>query len=107
MKFIIEYGCDGIGSEWLAVEAESLEEAEHYAYLSAFDYRDSYEGLHGVQSFAEFCEENELNEDSDESWEEYNTMIEEEIFYHAYEFNEEDELHLEVLEESEGKFFVV
>ena len=42
-----------------------------------------------------------------ESWEEYNTMIEEEIFYHAYEFNEEDELHLEVLEENEGKFFVV
>lgn len=34
-------------------------------------------------------------------------MIEEEIFYHVYDFDEEDELHLEVLEESEGKFFVV
>ena len=42
MKFIIEYGCDGIGSEWLAIEAESLEKAEHYAYLSAFDYNVVY-----------------------------------------------------------------
>ena len=48
-----------------------------------------------------------LNEDYDESWEAYNIMIEEEIFYHVYDFDEKDELHLEVLKESEGKFFVV
>lgn len=107
MKYIIEYGCDGIGSESLAIEAESLEAATHYAYLSAFDYREGYEGLHGIQSFAEFCEACEFDEDRDESWEEYSAMIEEEIIYSAELFNEENDIHLDILAESGGVFFQV
>lgn len=107
MKFIIEYGCDGVGGEWLAVETENINDASHYAYLSAFDYREGYEGLHGIQSFAEFCEENDLDEEREASWEEYSAMVEDEIYYHVYDFNEEDELHLDVLRESGGKFYEV
>ena len=107
MKFIITYGCDGLGTEQLAVEAENEEIALDYAYHSALEYREGYVGLHGCVDYPEFCEEEGYDIDSDESWEEYNTMIEEEIFYHAYDFDKKDELHLEVLKESKGKFFVV
>ena len=47
MKFIITYGCDGLGTEQLAVEAENEEIALDYAYHSALEYREGYVGLHG------------------------------------------------------------
>ena len=108
MYFIVEYGCD-IGTEYLAVEADSLEDAVQYAYQSAYSYREGYEGLHGVLSFAEFCEEEGYEDENDErAWEAYTDMVEWELHYHAHEFDPENEEDVSILEDaSEGKFFRV
>lgn len=107
MKFIIEYGCS-VTTEYLAVEAKSLEEAEQYAYQSAYECRESFEGLHGVLDFAEFCEEEEYDEEDDSAWEAYKEMVEWELHYHAHEFDPNNEEDISVLEDnSEGKFFQI
>lgn len=104
MKFIIEYGCS-VSTEHLAVEADSLEIAEEYAYQSAYDCRESFEGLHGVLDFTEFCEEEGYNEEDDSAWEEFKDMVEYELTYHVHEFDEDDEDDMTVLEDCGGKFF--
>ena len=104
MKFIIEYGCS-VSTEHLAVEADSLEIAEEYAYQSAYSCRESFEGLHGVLDFAEFCEEEGYDEEDDSAWEEFKDMVEYELNYHAHEFDEDDEDDKTVLEDCGGKFF--
>lgn len=104
MKFIIEYGCS-VCTEHLAIEANSLAEAEHYAYQSAYECRESFEGFHGVLSFAEFCEEEGYDEEDEHAWEAFNDMVEYELNYHAHEFNEDDEDDMSVLEDYGGKFF--
>ena len=107
MKFIIEYGCS-VTTEYLAVEAKSLEEAEYYAYQSAYDCRGSFEGLHGVLDFAEFCEEEGYDEEDDNAWEAYKEMVEWELHYHVHEFDPNNEEDVSVLEDnSEGKFFQI
>ena len=106
MKFIIEYGCS-VTTEHLAIEADSLEEAEQYAYQSAYDCRESFEGLHGVLDFAEFCEEEEYDEEDEHAWEAYKEMVEWELNYHAHEFSWEDEDDVSILEDCEGHFFRV
>ena len=106
MKFIAEYGCS-ISTEHLAIEADSMESALQFAYESAFECRESFEGLHGVLDFAEFCEEEGYDEDRDSSWEEYKQMVEEEIEYCVEEFDEENEEHLDILADSGGEFFRV
>lgn len=106
MKFIIEYGCS-VTTEHLAIEADSLEEAEWYAYQSAYDCRESFEGLHGVLDFAEFCEEEEYDEEDEHAWEAYKEMVEWELNYHAHEFSWENEDDVSILEDCEGHFFRV
>ena len=106
MKFIIEYGCS-ISTEYLAVEADSLEDAEQYAYQNAYSCRESFEGLHGVLDFAEFCEKEGYEEDDDYAWEEFTDMVECELHYHAHEFDPGNEDDVTVLEDCEGKFFRV
>lgn len=106
MKFIVEYGCS-ISTEYLAVEADSLEAAEQYAYEQAYSCRESFEGLHGVLDFAEFCEEEEYDEDDEYAWEAYRDMVEQELIYHAHEFDIENEEDVSILEECKGEFFRV
>jgi hypothetical protein len=106
MKFIIEYGCE-VCTEHLAIEAENLETAMNFAESEAWRLRDGYGGLHGVIDYTEFCEENELDEDNEDSWEEYADMVRNELEYGAEVFDENNEAHITVLEECEGKFFRV
>ena len=97
MKFIITYGCDGLGSEQLAVEAENAEIALDYAYHSAQEYREGFAGLHGTQSFADFCEEEGYNIDDEDAWDSYHDMIEHEIEYFVETYDENNETHQWVL----------
>lgn len=107
MKFIINYGCDGIGEEYLAIEADSEGFALHYAEQSAIDYREGYEGLHGVLDFAQFCEEQECEMDDPDAEDAFYEMIQNEITYYVETFDEENETHLDILEGCGGKFFEI
>ena len=104
MKFIIEYGCS-VTTEYLAVEADSLEEAEQYAYQSAYECCESFEGLHGVLDFAEFCEEEEYDEEDVCAWEAYSDIVEWELHLHVHEFDWEYEDDVSILEACGGNFF--
>ena len=75
MKFIVTYGCDGLGNEKLAVEAENEEVAMEYAYNAAFDYREGYAGLHGTQDFSDFCEEEGYDTEDEDAWDSFHDMI--------------------------------
>lgn len=54
--FRINYGC-GCGDNEEYLEFNSQEEANDYAYHSALDDYESFEGLHGIRSMAEIAEE--------------------------------------------------
>ena len=54
--FRITYGC-GCGENEEYMEFNSQEEANEYAYQSALDDYESYEGLHGIRSMREIAEE--------------------------------------------------
>lgn len=107
MKFIITYGCDGLGSEQLAVEAENEEIALEYAYNAAFEYRESYAGLHGCVDYPEFCEEEGYDIDSDDAADAFHDMIENEIKYFVEVFDETNEEHQLVLIDCNGKFWEI
>ena len=58
MKFFGTYGCSATNSVYnIAIDATDMEVALKFCYDSAVEDRDSYEGLHGVQSWAEIAEE--------------------------------------------------
>lgn len=107
MKFIVTYGCDGLGSEQLAVEAENEEIALDYAYHSALGYRESYAGLHGCVDYSEFCEEEGYDTEDEDAWDSFHDMIENEIEYFVEAYNENDETHRWVLIDCNGKFWKV
>lgn len=107
MNFIIYYGSDGVGGASLPVEADTINLALSYAEQLAISWRESYEGLHGVQDFSEFCEENGYDEDSPEAWDDFFDCVQGEIFYSAEDFDEENIAHLDILEECEGAFWQI
>ena len=107
MKFIITYGCDGLGTEQLAVEAENEEIALDYAYHAAFDYREGFAGLHGCVDYPEFCEEEGYDIDSDDAADAFHDMIENEIEYFTEVYDENNETHQWVLIDCNGKFWEV
>ena len=62
--FRITYGC-GCGENEEYMEFNSQAEANEYAYQSAIDDYESYEGLHGIRSMREIAEE-DFDADLDE-----------------------------------------
>ena len=54
--FRINYGC-GCGDNEEYLEFNSQNEANEYAYQSALEDYESYEGLHGIRSMSEIAEE--------------------------------------------------
>lgn len=105
MKFIIGYGCDGLGRDHLAVEADSIEIASEYAYQSARSYREGYEGLHGCLDFMEFCEEEGYDSEDEDSYEAYEAFIENELEYWVEEYRESNPDHEWILVDCNGEFF--
>lgn len=96
MLYIINYGC-GCGEDNEVVSASSLEVAEEYAYQRAIEIYESYEGLHGIRSFADILEE-EFNvsvedEEAEDYYEQaqdiYNEEVESMIGYSAEEYDKE------------------
>ena len=107
MKFIITYSCDGLGTEQLAVEAESEDIVLDYAYHSALEYREGYVGLHDCVDYPEFCEEEVYDIDSDDAADAFNDMVENEIEYFVETYNENDETHRWILMDCNGKFWEI
>ena len=96
--FRINYGC-GCGDNEEYLEFNSQHEADEYAYQSALEDYESYEGLHGIRSMSEIAEEDfgvELDEldyntaeyiDIETS---YTEERESQISYSAEEISEEE-----------------
>lgn len=52
MKFFGTYGCEATNSTYnIAIEARDEQSALKFCYDSAVEDRDSYEGLHGVETW--------------------------------------------------------
>lgn len=98
MKFIIHYGC-GCGENEEIVEANSLKDAEKYAYECAIVDYESYEGLHGIMDIDDICEEYGIEDrNSDEALNAYQEERESQLDYAAIEFDETIEEHKDLLE---------
>ena len=101
-KYIVTAGCS-IYSTVYPIIANSLTDAEEWAYLTAIEEFESYEGLHGLMSFQEFCEDAGYHDlESEAAWEEFYGYREDELVYHVTLFDETNEFHLEVLKEEGG-----
>ena len=96
--FRITYGC-GCGENEEYMEFNSQKEAYEYAYQSALDDYESYEGLHGIRSMRDIAEE-DFEVDLDEL--DYDTAMyidieatymeerESQISYYAEEISKEE-----------------
>jgi hypothetical protein len=96
--FRINYGC-GCGDNEEYLEFNSQNEANEYAYQSALEDYESYEGLHGIRSMSEIAEEDfgveldELDYNTAEYIDIETTYTEEresQISYSAEEISEEE-----------------
>ena len=97
--YFIEYGCS-INSERLIVSAESQEDAEHYAYISAQDVWYSYEcNMIDPEDYPDATEEELVEIEGEE--------MELDIHYYAEPFDPENEEHAETLKEQNNKPFEV
>lgn len=86
MKFRIRYGLGGGfggAGEWEEIEADSLEAADHEAYLLAVEVYESYEGLHGLRTVEEIMDEEDLP--YEEAVQEYHDEMESWLEYEAEE----------------------
>lgn len=112
MKFFGTYGCGATNSVYnIAIDATDMEAALRFCYDNAVEDRDSYEGLHGIQSLAEIAEDEGFVVGGMSSNEEsyiddlYNEAIENDITYGVVPFDVDNEEHLEILKEQEGVFW--
>lgn len=106
-KYIVIAGCS-IYAPTYPIIAKSLTDVEEWAYLTAIESFESYEGLHGLMSFPEFCEEFGYHDlESDAAWEEFCGYREDELVYHVTLFDETNEFHLGILEEEGGEFIEI
>lgn len=104
--FRINYGC-GCGDNEEYLEFNSQHEADEYAYQSALEDYESYEGLHGIRSMSEIAEEDfgvgldELDYNTAEYIDIETTYTEEresQISYSAEEISEEYKEYMEGIE---------
>ena len=98
MKFVINYSC-GCGDNEEVIEANSLKDAEDYAYQAAIVDYESYGGLHGIMNIDDVCEEYGIEDrDSEEAWDAYREERESQLSYEAIELDENNEEHQDLLE---------
>ena len=93
--YLIEYGCS-ICSEHLVVLADSLEDANEYAYLEAQNVYYSYDNNYPEEEDCEGMDEDEIAEMMQED-------MEQDIHYLAIVYNPEDEEHIETMREQGNK----
>jgi uncharacterized protein with von Willebrand factor type A (vWA) domain len=92
----ITYGC-GCGDNEDFITAENYDNAVHYAYESAIEDYNTYEGYHGIPNLNDIADEmfnreyEELSEDEKEAVEEeYEQTVESWIDYSAEEISAEE-----------------
>ena len=112
MKFFGTYGCSAVNSVYnIAIEARDAQSALKFCYDSAVEDRDSYEGLHGVKTWAEIAEDEgftvgEMSQaEMDYIDDRYAESIENDIIYDVEPFDINNEEHLAVLKEQECEFW--
>ena len=93
--YYIEYGCS-ICSEHLIVLADSLEDANEYAYLEAQNVYYSYDCNYPGEEDCEGMDENDIAEMMQED-------MEQDIHYLAVIYNPEDEEHVMVMHDQNDK----
>lgn len=103
MMYYCRYGCS-INDTKEIIEAQNEASALEYAYQKAIEDFNSYEGLHGIQSFDEFVEENIdfYENDEDDLIEAYNEYIENDIHYCVETFDFKNYVHTDTLDEQNG-----
>lgn len=112
MKFFGTYGCSAVNSIYnIAIEARDEQSALKFCYDCAVEDRDSYEGLHGVQTWADIAEDEgfTVGEMSQAEMDYidglYSDSIESDIIYNVVPFDINNEEHLETLKEQECEFW--
>ena len=93
--YLIEYGCS-ICSEHLIVLADSLEDANEYAYLEAQNVYYSYDSNYPDEEDCEGMDEDDIAEMMQEN-------MEQDIHYLAVTCNPEDEEHVRVMRDQNDK----
>lgn len=93
--YLIEYGCS-ICSEHLVVLADSLEDANEYAYLEAQNVYYSYDCNYPDAEDCEGMAEDDIAEMMQED-------MEQDIHYLAVIYNPEDEEHVMVMHDQNDK----
>lgn len=112
MKFFGTYGCSATNSIYnIAIEARDAQSALKFCYDSAVEDRDSYEGLHRVETWGEIAENEgfiigEMSQAEENYIDDlYADSIEGDITYSIEPFDINNEEHLEVLKEQECEFW--
>ena len=93
--YLIEYGCS-ICSEHLVVLANSLEDANEYAYLEAQNVYYFYDSNYPDAEDCEGMDEDDIAEMMQED-------MEQDIHYFAVTYNPEDEEHVMVMHDQNEK----
>lgn len=114
MKFFGTYGCEAANSIYnIAIEARNAQSALQFCYDSAVEDRNSYEGLHGIKTWAEIAEDEGFIVEEMSSREEsyidglYDESIGDDIIYDIEPFDINNEEHLKILKEQECEFWQV
>lgn len=112
MKFFGIYGCNATNSIYkIAIEARDEQSALKFCYDYAVEDRDSYEGFHGIKTWADIAEDEgftvgEMSQaEMDYINDLYAESIESDIIYNVVPFDINNEEHLEVLKEQEREFW--
>ena len=112
MKFFGTYGCSAVDSIYnIAIEARDEQSALKFCYDYAVEDRDSYEGFHGIESWADIAENEgftvgEMSQtETDYIDDLYSESIESDIIYYVEPFDINNEEHLEALKEQECEFW--
>lgn len=95
MKFFIGFGC-GICEEYEVIEAKNKDDAMRYAYESAIEDYQSFEGYHGILDREDVKEEYGLEDDYEVDVA-YAEEIENTISYWVELFDESNEEHQDCL----------
>ena len=93
--YLIEYGCS-ICSEHLVVLANSLDDANEYAYQEAQNVYYSYDRNYPDEEDCAGMDEDDIAEMMQED-------MEQDIHYLAVEYNPEDEEHVMVMQDQNDK----
>ena len=112
MKFFGTYGCSAVDSIYtIAIEARDEQSALKFCYDYAVEDRDSYEGFHGIESWADIAENEGFTvgemyqAETDYIDDLYSDSVESDIIYDVVPFDIDNEEHLKILKEQECEFW--